>query len=63
MESDCEALWLTIDGRTPKEVQVLARLKGLSMVQNYSRNFRLEDFDWLDKGPVLVPKSKRRRSA
>ncbi|HYO08830.1 MAG TPA: hypothetical protein VER17_07635 [Tepidisphaeraceae bacterium] len=35
-------------------MQVLARLKTLAMVQNYSRNLRIEDFGWLNSGPKLV---------
>ncbi len=53
---------LDVDGLRPKRVQVLARLKSLSMVSNYSRNLRIEDFDWLDKSPKLVG-TKRRRKA
>ena len=52
--------WLDVDGLKPKRVQVLARLKSLSMVQNYSRNLRLDDFGWLDKGPKLVTQRHRR---
>ena len=51
--------WLTVDRRSPKEVQVLARLKTLALVQNYSRNFRIEDWDWLNKGPTLVDPQRK----
>jgi hypothetical protein len=44
-------------------VQVLARQKGLAMMQNYLRNLQIKDFGWLDKGPRLVRCSKRKRSA
>ena len=54
--------WLDVEGLKPKRVQVLARLKGLGMVNNYSRNLRLDDFGWLDKGPKLVA-GRRKRSA
>jgi integrase len=55
--------WLDVDGLSPKRVQVLARLKTLALVQNYSRNLRIEDFGWLDRGPKLVVARRRRRSA
>jgi integrase len=54
---------LDVHGLRPKRVQVLARLKTLAMVQNYSRNMRIEDFDWLDKGPKLVAAARRRQKA
>ncbi len=54
--------WLDVDGLTPKRVQILARLKSLHLVAKYSRNLRLADFGWLNKGPKLVPE-RRRRSA
>ncbi len=60
--STCITWWLDVDGLRPKRVQVLARLKGLGMVQNYSRNLRLDDFGWLDSGPKLVT-ARRKRSA
>ncbi|MGC4031359.1 MAG: site-specific integrase [Tepidisphaeraceae bacterium] len=43
--------WLEEDKLTPKRVQVLARLKTLALVGTYSRNFRLDEFGWLDDGP------------
>jgi integrase len=46
--------WLVHDGLKPKQVQILARLKGLRMVERYSRNWRIEDFSWLDRSPKLV---------
>jgi integrase len=52
--------WLTVDRRTPKEVQVLARLKSISMLDKYTRNFKLEDFRWLNRGPNLMPVNPRR---
>jgi integrase len=55
--------WLDEEGLRPERVQVLARLKSLAMVQNYSRNLRLDDFGWLDKGPKLAARPKRKRSA
>ena len=48
--------WLTVDRLPAKKVQVLARLKTLAMVDKYSRNYRIDDFGWLDKGPRLVTK-------
>jgi hypothetical protein len=33
------------------------------MVQNYSRNMGIEDFGYLDRGPKLIPSSRRKRSA
>ena len=44
-------------------MQVLARLNTLALVQNYSRNLRIEEYGWLDKGPKLVSARKRKRSA
>ncbi|HEX8911944.1 MAG TPA: site-specific integrase [Humisphaera sp.] len=56
--------WLDVDGLPAKRVQVLARLKTLALVAAYSRNMRLEDFSWLNKGPSLMPTRKRaKRSA
>ena len=46
--------WLDVRGLKPKRVQVLARLKSISMLNNYSRNLRIEEFDWLDEGPNLM---------
>jgi integrase len=63
LRATCITWWLDVDGLKPKRVQVLARLKGLGMVQNYSRNLRIEDFEWLDKGPRLVSTRRRKRSA
>jgi integrase len=51
---------LEVYGLSPKRVQVLARLKTLSQVQNYSRNLRIEDFGWLSKGPKLVAQARKR---
>jgi integrase len=61
----CTAItwWLDVDGLSPKRVQVLARLKTLALVQNYSRNLRLEDFGWLNRGPKLATLARSRRSA
>jgi integrase len=55
--------WLDVDGLPPKRVQILARLKTLALVAAYSRNMRLEDFSWLNKGPMLMPQPKRKKSA
>jgi integrase len=55
--------WLEVDGLTPKRVQVLARLKTLALVQNYSRNMRIEDFGWLNKGPKLVPPRRQKATS
>lgn len=52
--------WLDVDGLSAKRVQVLARLKTLALVANYSRNYRMEDFGWLNKGPKLVSKPRRK---
>lgn len=46
--------WLDEEKLSPKRVQVLARLKTLALVYNYSRNLRIEDWSWLDNGPKLV---------
>lgn len=54
--------WLDVDGLRPKRVQVLARLKTLALVQNYSRNLRIEDFGWLNRGPKLVRRQPRRKA-
>ena len=51
--------WLDEDGLPPKRAQVLARLKTLALVYRYSRNLRLEDFSWLEKGPKLVDTPRR----
>lgn len=51
--------WLDVDGLSPKRVQVLARLKTLALVQRYSRNLRIEEFEWLNKGPKLIPRKPR----
>jgi integrase len=63
LRSTCITWWLDVDGLRPKRVQVLARLKSLSMVQNYSRNLRIEDFDWLDKGPKLTSVRRRKKAS
>lgn len=56
--------WLDVVGLKPKRVQILARLKTLRLVYNYSRNLRIGDFDWLNKGPKLVTGlNKLRRAA
>jgi integrase len=52
--------WLDVDGLTPKRVQILAGLKTLSLVAAYSRNLRLDEFGWLNKGPKLVPMTRKR---
>jgi integrase len=54
--------WLTEDGLLPRVVQHLARLRSLPMVQNYSRNFNMENFSWLNRGPTLVAHRKRRKA-
>lgn len=48
--------------RVVEGAQVLARLKTLSMIQNCSRNLRIEDFGWLDKGPKLVLANRKRKA-
>jgi integrase len=53
--------WLDEDRLSPKRVQVLARLKTLAMVDKYSRNFRIQDFEWLERGPTLVQDKSRVR--
>ena len=62
LRSTCITWWLDEDGLKPKRVQVLARLKTLALVYNYSRNLRLDDFSWLDNGPKLVPAPTRRKA-
>jgi hypothetical protein len=62
LRSTCITWWLIHDRLTPKEVQVLARLKTLALVQNYSRNFRIEDFGWLNDGPKLVDPTPQTRA-
>jgi integrase len=54
--------WLDEDGLSPKRVQILARLKTLALVQRYSRNLRIEDLGWLDKGPKLVSPRRAKRA-
>lgn len=63
LRSTANTWWLEEDGLTPKRVQILARLKTLALVATYSRNMRLEDYGWLDKGPRLATRSKKKRSA
>jgi hypothetical protein len=46
--------WLDVDGLSPKRVQVLARLKTLGLVAACSRNMKIEEYTWLNKGPKLV---------
>lgn len=58
----CITWRLDVDGLRPKRVQVLARLKTLALVQNYSRNLRIEDFGWLDKGPKLATARPNKRA-
>jgi integrase len=55
--------WLDVDGLSAKRVQILARLKTLGLVAKYSRNYRIADFGWLNKGPQLVTKKKARKKA
>jgi integrase len=52
--------WLVVDGLLPKVVQVLARLRTLALIQNYSRNFVIDDFTWLNKGPKLIARRPKR---
>lgn len=53
--------WLDVDGLKQKRVQILARLKVGSVLEKYSRNLRLQDFGWLNKGPKLVNAAKAKR--
>jgi len=62
LRSTCITWWLDVHGLSPKRVQVLARLKTLPLVSNYSRNLRLEDFAWLNKGPKLTTTLVRKRA-
>jgi integrase len=55
--------WLDVHGLPQKKVQTLSRLKTMRLVQNYSRNLRIEDFRWLDKGPKLVMARQRKKYA
>lgn len=43
-----------MEGLKPKRVQVLSRLKSISMLNNYSRNLRIEEHGWLIQSPRLV---------
>jgi integrase len=60
LRSTCITWWLTVDGLKAKRVQVLARLKSLSLVDRYSRNYKIEEFGWLNKSPKLVGTRRRR---
>jgi integrase len=62
LRSTCITWWLDVDKLSPKKVQVLARLKTLALVYNYSRNLRIGDFGWLNQGPKLVLKGKTKRA-
>ena len=53
LRSTCITWWLDEFGLSPKKVQVLARLKTLSLVSRYSRKFRLDSYGWLDQAPKL----------
>jgi integrase len=53
---------LDVYGLTPKRVMILARLKSIAVLQNYSRNLRIEDFGWLDKGPRLVQPNPKKKA-
>ena len=46
--------WIDTPGMSVKKVQVLARLKTPGLVAAYSRNYRLDDYTWLEQGPSLV---------
>jgi hypothetical protein len=50
--------WLDVDGLSPKRVQILARLKMLGLVASYSRNLRIEEFGWLNKGLKLAAEQR-----
>ena len=50
------------DRLSQKRVQVLARLKTQALVYKYSRNWRLEDFSWLESDPKLVTKVQRKKA-
>lgn len=63
LRSTAISWWLDVDGLSPKRVQILARLKTLALVQRYSRNLRIEDYSWLDRGPKLVVRAQRRSKA
>jgi integrase len=62
LRATCITWWLDVDKLSPKRVQVLARLKTLALVYNYSRNLRIEDWAWLNQGPKLVIKGKTKRA-
>lgn len=55
--------WLDVDGLPAKRVQILARLKTLALVAQYSRNLKISDFTWLNQGPVLVSDSRNNSPA
>lgn len=47
--------WLDVYGLSQKRVQILARLKTLRLVEQYSRKLRLSsDTSWLDAAPSLI---------
>ena len=48
--------WLDEHELNPRRVATLARLGNLELVMRYSRRFRLEDTDWLDRTPVMSQK-------
>lgn len=50
--------WWLLAGLEVLEVQRVARLKSPAMVQKYSRNFRLERTDWLNKMPNFEAPAK-----
>jgi len=55
--------WLDVYGLSAKRVQILARLKTLSLVERYSRRLRLSsDVSWLDKAPTMQAQPKRRNA-
>jgi site-specific recombinase XerD len=54
LRSTAISWWLDVEKLSPKRVQVLSRLKTLALVYNYSRNLRIDDFSWLESGPLLV---------
>lgn len=55
--------WLDHYGLSPKRVQILARLKTLSLVERYSKRLKLaSDVSWLGMAPTMKPFKARRQA-
>lgn len=55
--------WLAVDRLSLKEVQFLARLKTLALVERYSQYYRPDQFPHLDASPSLISKLSNRKNA